>query len=108
MPKFRITLVALVAFSACAPKPSVARAADSTQAATRSATERVTADTARVTPGGATFTVPSGWMIETGKDLVVLTPPEADTHVAIADSQAADANAAVKGAWAAYKSRSGR
>ena len=47
MPKFRIALVALVAFGAFWAKPSVARAADSTQAATRSAPERVAADTAR-------------------------------------------------------------
>lgn len=108
MLKSRITLVALVAFSALSAKPSVARAATSTQAATRSAPERVMADTARVTPGGATFTVPSGWTIETGKDLVVLTPPETDTRVVIGDSQAADAKAAVEAAWAAYKPESKR
>jgi CubicO group peptidase (beta-lactamase class C family) len=67
------------------------------------AAERVTADTARVTPGGAKFTVPTGWSITTGKDLVVLEPPEGDTHIAIADCQAADAKAAVTAAWAAYK-----
>jgi CubicO group peptidase (beta-lactamase class C family) len=69
----------------------------------RSAPERVAADTPRVTPGGATFTVPSGWSIVTGKDLVILEPPETDTHIAIVDSQAADANAAVAAGWAAYK-----
>jgi CubicO group peptidase (beta-lactamase class C family) len=63
----------------------------------------VTADTPRVTPGGAKFTVPAGWSIATGKDLVVVTPPETDTHIAIFDSQAADASAAVTAAWAAYK-----
>ena len=67
------------------------------------AAERVTADTERVTPGGAKFTVPTGWSISMGKDLVVLEPPETDTHIAIADSQAADAKAAVAAAWAAYK-----
>jgi len=108
MLKFRITLVALVAFSAFSVKPGVARAAASTQAATRSAPERITADTARVTPGGTTFTVPSGWTIETGMDLVVLTPPETDTRVAIEDSQAADAKAAVGAAWAAYNPESKR
>ena len=98
MHKFGITLVALVAFSPFSAKPSMSRA-DST----RSAPEPVTADTARVTPGGAGFTVPSGWTIETGKDFVVLTPPETDTHVAIADSQATDAKAAVEASWAVYK-----
>jgi CubicO group peptidase (beta-lactamase class C family) len=61
------------------------------------------ADTPRITPGGATFTVPAGWSITTGKNLVILEPPEIDTHIAIFDSQAADANAAVAAAWAAYK-----
>src|ERR1700746_1711371 len=42
----------------------------------RAKAEMVSADTAKVSPGGATFTVPAGWSIETGKDLVVLTPPE--------------------------------
>src|ERR1019366_8840416 len=66
------------------------------------------ADTTRVTPGGATFTVPSGWSIVTGKNLVILEPPEADTHVAIVDSPAADASAAVAAGWAAYKPDSKR
>lgn len=81
-----------------ASKPTVSRQADA-----RSSPEQVTADTPRVTPGGATFTVPSGWSIVAGKALVVLGPPEADTHIAIVDSQAADARAAVAAAWAAYK-----
>ena len=69
----------------------------------RSKAEVVSADTAKVSPGGATFTVPAGWSLETGKDVVLLTPPETDTHVAIFDAQAPDAAAAVKAAWAAYK-----
>ena len=72
-------------------------------APTKSAPELLTADTPRVTPGGATFTVPAGWSIVTGKDLVIVTPPETDTHIAIFDSQAADASAAVTAAWTAYK-----
>lgn len=69
----------------------------------RSKAEVVSADTAKVSPGGATFMVPAGWSLETGKDVVLLTPPETDTHVAIFDAQAPDAMAAVKAAWAAYK-----
>jgi CubicO group peptidase (beta-lactamase class C family) len=69
----------------------------------RSKAKLVSADTAKVSPGGATFTVPAGWSLETGKDLVLLTPPETDTHLAIFDAQAPDAGAAVKAAWAAYK-----
>lgn len=103
MLKLRIARLALVGFIAFSARPSLARAAASAQAAARSAPERITANAARVTPGGTTFTVPSGWTIETGKDFVVLTPPETDTHVTIRDSQAADAKAAVEAAWAAYK-----
>jgi CubicO group peptidase (beta-lactamase class C family) len=102
---YRIALVALLAFTTFAQRAmSASTPPASPQAAeARSAPERVTADTPRVTPGGATFTVPSGWSIVTGKNLVILEPPEADTHVAIVDSQAADARAAVAAAWAAYK-----
>src|SRR6516225_9532598 len=72
----------------------------------RSKAEVVSADTAKVSRGGATFTVPAGWSVETGKDLVVLTPPETDTHVAIFDAGgAADAKVAVTEAWAAYKGK---
>ncbi len=70
----------------------------------RSKAEVVSADTAKVSPGGATFKVPAGWSVETAKDLQVLTPPETDTHVAIFDAGAAvDANAAVTAAWVALK-----
>jgi CubicO group peptidase (beta-lactamase class C family) len=75
---------------------------------TKPAIERVTADTPRVTSAGATFKVPAGWSIETRKDFVILTPPETDTHIAIVDSQAADAKTAVSAAWAAYKPESKR
>jgi CubicO group peptidase (beta-lactamase class C family) len=83
-------------------------AASPQAAETKPAIERVTADTPRVTSAGATFKVPAGWSIETGKDFVILTPPEIDTHIAIVDSQAPDAKAAVAAAWAAYKPGSRR
>ena len=65
--------------------------------------ELVQSDTPRSTPGGATFTVPTGWSISQGKNIVVLQPPETDMHIAIVDSQASEAKAAVDEAWAAYK-----
>jgi len=74
----------------------------------KSAPERVSADTPRVTAGGATFTLPVGWSIATAKDLVVLETPEPDTHIAIFDAPAGDAAAAVTAAWAAYKPESKR
>src|SRR5262244_667085 len=75
----------------------------SAQEPAKPAPERVAADTPRTTAGGATFTVPSGWSISANKNLVVLEPPETDTHIAIVDSQAADAAAAVAAAWGTYK-----
>src|ERR1700723_704504 len=102
---YRSALVALLAFTMFAPSGVSASnpPASSQTAETKSAPELVTADTPRVTPGGAKFTVPAGWSITNGKDLVIMAPPETDTHIAIFDSQAADANPAVAAAWAAYK-----
>jgi CubicO group peptidase (beta-lactamase class C family) len=100
---FRTPLVICLAFNVFA---GFSRAASPQGAETKPAIERVTADTPRVTSAGATFKVPAGWSIETGKDFVILTPPETDTHIAIVDSQAADAKAAVAAAWAAYKADS--
>jgi CubicO group peptidase (beta-lactamase class C family) len=72
----------------------------------RSKAELVSTQTAKVSPGGATFTVPAGWSTEMGKDLVVLTPPETDSHVVIFDAgAAADAKAAATAAWVAYKGK---
>src|SRR5215471_12253385 len=73
------------------------------QVETKSQPELVTADTPRTTPGGAAFTVPTGWSIATAKNMVVLSPPETDTHIVIVDSKAADAKAAVAEAWSAYQ-----
>lgn len=67
------------------------------------APERVAADTQRATPGGATFTVPGGWSINAGATSVVLEPPETDSHLAIVDTHATDAAAAVAAAWAVYR-----
>ena len=88
---YRIARLAALAFTIFALAAS-SLAASPQASETRSAPERLSADTPRITPGGATFTVPSGWSIETGKDLVILTPPEPDTHIVIVDAQAADAS----------------
>jgi 3-mercaptopyruvate sulfurtransferase SseA/CubicO group peptidase (beta-lactamase class C family) len=65
--------------------------------------EHVAADTSRTTPGGATFTVPAGWTIVLRGSVVALDPPEPDSHLALVDVQAKDADAAVAEAWAAFK-----
>jgi CubicO group peptidase (beta-lactamase class C family) len=73
---------------------------------TRSKAELVSAETGKTSPGGTTFTVPAGWSMETGKNVVVLTPPETDSHVAIVDAgEAADAKAAAAAAWVAYRGK---
>ncbi len=67
------------------------------------AAERVAADTPRATPAGATFKVPAGWTITTRGSMTILEPPETDSHLAIVDVEAKDADAAVAAAWAAFK-----
>src|SRR5579863_1197393 len=76
--------------------------------ATAATPEVISSDSQRQTPAGATFTAPAGWSVAGSKNLVVLIPPEGDTHFAIFDTQAADAKAAVAGAWAAYKPAANR
>lgn len=99
MPMRRIVLFALLV----AAFVQLAAAQSTSQTDTKSTPQVLAADTAQVTPGGATFTAPAGWSITTGKNLVILGPPETDTHIAIVDTQAADAAAAVAAAWAAYQ-----
>jgi CubicO group peptidase (beta-lactamase class C family) len=105
MSKSRIALALLLAFSTCAPRAisQSANASSPQSSEAMSAPQQVVADTSRVTPGGATFTMPAGWSMATGKDMVILTPPEPDTHMAIFDAAATDAKSAVAAAWMAYK-----
>jgi hypothetical protein len=82
----RTGLVALLALTSFAPKATPSYPSTAQQAVeTRSAPEQLAADTSRETPGRATVTVPAGWSIVTGKNLVLLAPPETDTHIAIVD-----------------------
>jgi CubicO group peptidase (beta-lactamase class C family) len=110
--RFRPTLIAFAVFPVLLLTAVLLRAAPSpepqTGAQQKSAPERVSADTPRVRPGGATFTVPKEWSVVTGKNLVILEPPETDTHIVIFDAPAGDAAAAVTAAWAAYKPESKR
>lgn len=103
MSRIGTIFAALTLLFATFPPPSIDAAPQA-----KSAPERVSSDTPRVTPGGATFTVPKEWSMVTGKDMVILEPPESDTHLVLFDSSAADAATAVTGAWAAYKPESKR
>ena len=76
-------------------------AADS--GATPPSGERLAADTAMATAGGATFTAPVGWSVTSGTNKIVLDPPEADSRLALVDVQAPDAAAAVAAGWASYR-----
>ncbi len=90
--------VAGTAFCACRPAFTAPQPASA-----RPAPEVVSSDAPRQTAGGVTFTVPGGWSIVGGKNPILLTPPEGDTHIVLFESQAPDAKAAVAAAWAAYK-----
>jgi hypothetical protein len=70
---------------------------------TPASSERVTQDSSRATPAGSTFRVPAGWTVTTKSSMVILDPPEPDSHIAIVDVKADGADAAVAAAWAAYK-----
>ncbi len=78
-------------------------AAASAQAPPRSPAGKLDADKPVTTSGGATFTAPAGWSMSASGPLIVIEAPEADSHLAIFDSDAATADAAVAAAWAAYK-----
>jgi CubicO group peptidase (beta-lactamase class C family) len=84
-----------------ASTPATPRA--SPVAAAPTAPERLTADAPRSTSGGTTFTAPTGWSLSTRSSLTLLDPPEPDSHLALVDVPGADATAAVKAAWAAYR-----
>jgi hypothetical protein len=76
----------------------------STPAPIAAAAERAAADSPRTTPAGATFTIPSGWSMTTRGPMVVLEPPEPDSHLVIVDVLGAKvSDAAIAAAWAAYR-----
>lgn len=58
-------------------------------------------DTPSTTMAGTRFTAPAGWTLETRVAVNLLTPPEADSRIVLADVDAADADAAMQKAWAA-------
>jgi len=99
--RFSAVLLVLAFLAPLAASPR--RAGGSQTAQQLSTPAKVAADSPRITPGGTSFKVPSEWSIATGKNIVVLQPPEPDTHIAIVDVPASDARNAVSAAWAAYK-----
>ena len=65
--------------------------------------ELLAADTPRTTTEGNKFIAPAGWRIVVRGAATILEPPESNSHIALVDVRAADADAAVKAAWAAYR-----
>jgi CubicO group peptidase (beta-lactamase class C family) len=72
-------------------------------AALPAARQTLAADTPSTTVAGNTFIAPAGWTIEVRGPATILTPPEEGSHIALVDVKAADADAAVAAAWAAYR-----
>ena len=65
--------------------------------------EPLAVDTPRTTTEGATFIAPAGWTIAVRGSATILEAPEGDSRLALVDVRAADAEAAVAAAWAAYQ-----
>jgi CubicO group peptidase (beta-lactamase class C family) len=73
------------------------------QPAAPAAAQQIDKDSPRATPAGTTFTAPAGWTMTTKGAMVLLDPPEPDSHVVIVDLKAKDADAAVAAGWTTYK-----
>ena len=73
------------------------------QPAAPPAAEKIDKDSPRATPAGTTFMAPAGWTMTTKGAMVLLDPPEPDSHIGIVDVKAKDADAAVAAGWAAYR-----
>jgi hypothetical protein len=65
--------------------------------------EVLAADTPRTTVAGNTFIAPAGWRVEVRGPATILAAPEGDSHLALVDVKAPDADRAVAAAWAAYR-----
>ncbi len=65
--------------------------------------ELIVADSPRSTVLGNAFVAPAGWGITTRGPATILEAPEGDSHIALVDVRAPNADAAVAAAWQAYK-----
>lgn len=87
-------LLALLTLQQAAPPAPPSQAA---------AGDVLSADSPRTTVAGNKFIAPAGWRVEVKGQMTLLTPPEGDSHIALIDLKASDADSAVKAAWAAYR-----
>jgi CubicO group peptidase (beta-lactamase class C family) len=87
------------AMAQTSPAPSSGRPAAPSPAAPDAGADRPSK-----TPAGATYLLPANWTATANGPAVILSPPEADLHIAIVDAgPAADAKAAAAAAWSAYR-----
>lgn len=77
----------------CAPNENVA---------TPTSTESSTGDHPQQTTSGNRFVVPAGWTVQVKGTATIVSAPEGDSHVALVDLEANDADAAVAAAWQIY------
>jgi CubicO group peptidase (beta-lactamase class C family) len=71
--------------------------------AAQTAQAPLSADTPGKTVAGATFIAPAGWSVTVKGPATIVEAPEGDSRIALVDVTAADADAAVATAWAAYR-----
>jgi CubicO group peptidase (beta-lactamase class C family) len=87
-----------------APEPATSAAAPAGPVATPATVRKVmSGDTPSADADGNTFIVPDGWTLETSNAMVLVTPPEGDSHLAIVDVTADSSDAARDAAWKLYK-----
>lgn len=93
MIRFAALGVVLVLVVGCAPVGDVTAPAADVAAA---------AEASQLTTAGNRFVAPEGWTVRVEGPATVVTAPEGDSHIALVDVEAADADAAVAAAWRAY------
>lgn len=64
--------------------------------------ETLAADTPKTTVAGNAFVAPAGWKISVRGAATILTPPEGESNLVLADVSAKDATEAIGLGWAAY------
>jgi CubicO group peptidase (beta-lactamase class C family) len=64
--------------------------------------EVMAADTPKTTVAGNPFVAPAGWSLAVRGPATILTTPEGDSHIALIDLEAKDADHAVELGWKAY------
>ena len=86
--------------SLCALLLCLGLAADAEESAVT--TRILRTDTALTTTRGNAFVVPGGWSLRESAGLSVLTAPASDSHIAIVDVEATDADSAAVAGWSSY------